>query len=165
MENLKLGQKILATTTCMLDNQIFKLEPTTLVDAFETKHQEGLQIRLGEGHWGACPTRSRDCVVTNTDEVDVIFERRCKGLLEKLESGEYKNKLFLIDNKPPYHISILMLSLSDSVNSLKEGNYKVYRGSYASLKVYNDNLGENCFLDIKDALKYYKKKVAEYLVV
>ena len=49
MKDLKLGIGILATTTCYLDNEVFKLHPTTLTDAYESssKHIKGLQIKLG----------------------------------------------------------------------------------------------------------------------
>ena len=77
MKDLRLGMNILATSTCYLDNEVFKLEVTTLADAYESdsSHVKELRIKLGEGHWGACPTRSRSQICINSDEIKAIANK------------------------------------------------------------------------------------------
>ena len=86
---------ILATTTCYLDNEVFKLHPTTLIDAYtsDSSYSKGLQIKLGKGHWGACPTRNRNEVCINSKEVKKLAEKTLTKMLESSKKGELEKGL------------------------------------------------------------------------
>jgi len=159
MEGLILGMPILATTTSSSDNELLKLHPTTLVDAYETNHplREKLQIKLGDGHWGACPTRNRTQVCINPDEVDAFANDRLSEHIKNSKDHKPKSKLYFVELNGTHCMTISMLSFSRNVNSLAEGRYREYTGTYASMKIHNDNLPVNFFYTIEDAIKYYVK--------
>jgi hypothetical protein len=150
MKDLKLGMPILASTSLMLDNEILKLHPTTLVDAFETSHQKELQIKLGKGHWGCLPTRNRSQVCINSKEVGEFANNR---LAEKFEeyANEDKKRIFIVNLNNNHSLTISTLTFSRTVNSLSEGSYSEYVGHYASMRI-GSRLPSNVFYSLNDAI-------------
>jgi hypothetical protein len=163
MKDLRLDMPILATTTCSHDNELLKLHPTTLVDAYETRHplKEKLQIKLGDGHWGDCPTRNRSQVCINPDEVGVLANDMLSEHIKNSKDHKPKSKLYFVELNGTHSMTISMLSFSRNVNSLAKGSYREYSGTYASMKIHNDNLADNFFYTIEDAIKYYVKTSKE----
>jgi hypothetical protein len=156
MKNLKIGMRILATTTCMLDNEVFKLHPTTLVDAYEPSNQKKLKIELGKGHWGACPTRDRDKVCINAKEVTKLANSSLERFIEKHKNDKPKSNLFYVSVNNTHSITISMLRYSHTVNSMANGTFTEYRGTYTSMRI-NDKLPTNHFYTIEDAIKCFSK--------
>lgn len=153
MSTLKLNQKILASTTCYLNDEFFKLEPTTLVDLYSVKHMKEPQVKLGDGHWGACPSRDRSRVVTELSELRPFFDSEIE---RKSLEGKF---IYLVE---PNRILIKRYKFSHNVESLKDGNYSVYRGDYASVHLPDNKLTSNTAFDIEGAYSILEKKVEHY---
>lgn len=151
MSTLKLNQKILASTTCYLYNEFFKLEPTTLVDAYSIKNSKELQIKLGDGLWGACPSRDRNRVVTELNELRAFFDSEIKY---KIQEGKF---IYLVER-----FVIRQYKFSHDVVSLKEGNYTVYNGDYCKIHLPDNKLTSNTAFDIEGAYKLLEKNVENY---
>lgn len=158
MKGLKLGMPILATTSLMLDNEILKLHPTTLVDAYETSHHKELQIKLGKGHWGCLPTRDRSQVFISPAEVKKYAKSRLAERIEEAKGHKPKEKLYYVRLNNNHSLTISIYSYSRSVNSLAEGSYAEYVGRYASVRIENDRLPSNCFHTIEEAIECFVKK-------
>ena len=150
MKDLSIGMNILASTSLMLDNEILKLHPTTLVDAYNTTNQKELQIKLGKGHWGCLPSRSRSQVCINTKEVG---EYANKKLAERFEqyAEESKKRIFIVKLNNNHSLTISTLTEYRTINSLREGSYTEYRGNYESLRITN-KLPSNVFYSLNDAI-------------
>ena len=157
MKDLKLGMSILATTTLMLDNEILKLHPTTLVDAYNTTHAKELQIKLGKGHWGCCPTRSRSEICIKDSEVRKYAKNRLAERLEEAKGHKPKQKLYYVKLNGDHSLTISIFSYSRNVNSLAEGSYTEYIGRYASIKV-GSRLPMDCFNSLEEAIKCFVNK-------
>ena len=158
MKDLRIGMNILATTTCYLDNEVFKLHPTTLVYAYESdnKYQKGLQIKLGNGHWGACPTRSRDEVCINSKEVIKLAKKSLAKHIELTKDNKPKHNLYFVKVNNTHSITISIIKFSRTVNSLAEGSYTEYSGRYISMKIHNA-LPHGFFYSLDDAIKFFAK--------
>jgi len=158
MKDLKIGMNILATTTCMVANEVFKLHPTTLVDAYESDNARGLQISLGKGHWGACPSRSRERICINQAEVIKLAKKELETHISKTKDDKPKSKLYFVQNNNGHSITINVMRLNETVKSLAEGSYKVYRGDHISMKV-NDasSLPKGYFYNIDEAIEFFSK--------
>jgi hypothetical protein len=158
MKDLKLGMPIFATTTCMLDNEIFKLHSTTLKDAFNTSHHKSLQIRLGEGHWGACPTRNREQVCINEAEIKALATSMLADKIVSQSEQEPKSVIYIVKFLNN-NLTISSLRKWNEVNSLREGSYIEYRGHYANMRIGNQ-LPTNVFYTIEGAIDLLSKKGA-----
>jgi hypothetical protein len=105
MSTLTLGQKILASTTLYLDNEIFKLHPTTLVDVFNVSYSKEKQIKLGFTG-GAIPNFTIHSLLhkmaydylssdsrkfTHSDILSLEKDYKISYILE----GSYSNRLFI----------------------------------------------------------------------
>ena len=156
MKDLRIGMNILATTTCYLDNEVFKLHPTTLVDAYESDRQRGLQIRLGKGHWGACPTRDRDEVCINSKEVIKLAKKSLAKHIELTKDNKPKHNLYFVRVNNTHSITINIMKFSRTVNSLAEGSYDEYSGKYISMKI-KGKLPQGFFYNLDDAIKFFAK--------
>lgn len=150
MKDLKLGMNILASTSLMLDNEILKLHPTTLVDAYNTTNHKELQIKLGKGHWGCLPSRSRSQVCINTKEVADFANNRLAERFEQY-AEETKGRIFIVKMNNNHSLTISTLTECRKIDSLKEGSYTEYRGNYASLRV-GASLPNNVFYSLNDAI-------------
>lgn len=160
MKDLRLGMNILATTTCYLDNEVFKLHPTTLVDAYESdsNHVNGLQIRLGEGHWGACPTRNRNQICINADEVIELAKKSLVKHIENTKDDRPNYNLYFVKVNNTHSVTISRVKYSRSVNSMAEGSFKEYSGQYISVKIRDENnLPRGYFYNLDDAVEYFSK--------
>ena len=165
MKDLRLGMGILATTTCYLDDEVFKLHPTKLIDAYESnsKHIKGLKIELGEGHWGACPTRDRDSVCINKNEVVELAKNRLTKHIELCKDHKPKRNLYYIEVNGMHSICIKVMQFSNSINSLREGNYNIYRGRNTKIKI-SDKLPKGFFYDIDKAIEYFSETSKKYFI-
>jgi hypothetical protein len=160
MKDLRIGMPILATTTCRLRNEIIQIHPTTLVDAYTSNNK--LHIKLGAGYWGACPTRDRDEVFINSGEVLEYAKRRLSEYVtENAERINNKKLIFIVDANA-CDVSISALSYSRKVESLAEGSFTEFTGSYASIKV-RDKLPSNVFYSLDDAIEYFVKVSKQFL--
>jgi hypothetical protein len=160
MKDLRLGMNILATSTCYLDNEVFKLEPTTLVDAYESdsSHVNGLQIKLGKGHWGACPTRSRSCVAINSAEIIELANKTLVTHIENTKNDKPKHNLYFVEGNNERTISLKRMTFSRRVNSLAEGTFIEYSGRYISRKIRDENnLPIGFFYNLDEAVEYFSK--------
>jgi len=160
MKDLRLGMNILATSTCYLDNEVFKLEPTTLVDAYESdsNHVNGLQIKLGKGHWGACPTRNRNQICINPDEIIEIAKKSLVTHIENTKNDKPKHNLYFVEGNNERTISLKRMKFSRRVNSLAEGTFIEYRGQYISVKIKDENnLPIGYFYNLDDAVEHFSK--------
>jgi hypothetical protein len=171
---LKLGQKILSSTTGSTDNHLVQLYFTTIADVV-TRNGE-TQIVLGEGLWGDCPRRPLECVITSKKDIKRYFDASVassleffKGrggygdLLEKLKAR--KGILHVHGFNNPKNICVSYLDFAGKTESLKEGNFKEYKApsGYGYLKVNEGTNPENVFRNLEDAFKYFEKKVIELL--
>ena len=158
MENLKLGQIIFVTTTLLLDGEIFKLHKTKLEDAITDRF--GTHIRMAnDNNWGACPTRSRDQVVTNRQELDALLDKsegykhHKQGNIDNPKKNVYKAS-FSVSRQ---EVTIQRFQFNQNITSLKEGSYSEYicKGSLGTttLKVYNEELPSNFFYTMEEAVK------------
>jgi hypothetical protein len=153
-EGLKLGQKILVDSSCYVHGEFIKLCTTRLVDAFESRGYSKPQIKMAKDHnnWGACPTRSRNMVIANEDDIKKFFEMKFKNqkkkvdelkekypdskyrtLEEKLEDGEVIFKVGF--NRGAGWIQVTPFFKSGTVNSLAQGKYDTYTGQEYSGKI------------------------------
>lgn len=158
MKDLKLGMPILATTTLMLENEILKLHPTTLVDAYETSNHKELQIKLGDGHWGCIPTRNRSQICINPAEVKEFAYNRLSDRIEEAKEHKEKSKLYIVKLNNTHSLTISLLHKGRTVNSLSEGSFIEYTGHYASMKIFNDRLPANMFHTIEEAIEFFVVK-------
>lgn len=154
MSTLTLGQKILASTTLYLDNEVFKLHPTTLEDVFTVSYSKEKQIKLGKGNWGACPDRDRNKTVCNVNELRDFFDSNLKN---KYDEGNF---IYIVSNK--WNFTIERLRYSHKLESLKDGNSTVYKGNYSSINLIDNKLKSNTSFDIEGAYKILEKYVDEY---
>jgi len=171
---LKLGQKILSSTTSSTDNNLVKLYFTTIADVVTRNGKT--QIVLGEGLWGDCPRRTLEEVITCKKDIKRYFDESVassleffKGrggygdLLEKLKAR--KGILHVHGFNNPKNICVSYLDFAGKTESLKEGNFKEYKApsGYGCLKVKESEVREDLFRTIEDAFKYFEKKVIELL--
>jgi hypothetical protein len=156
MKDLELGMPIFATTTLLLDNEICKLHATTLVDAYNTNHHKSLQVKLGEGHWGACPTRNREQVCINEAEIKELATNWMSEKLEQQKEFEAKSRIYIVQYKGT-RLTISILRKWKEVNSLAEGSYTEYTGDYASMRI-GGQLPSNVFYTLEDAIECFAKK-------
>jgi hypothetical protein len=87
---LKLGQRILVWSSCSDDCHVVKLEATTVKDVIVRNGD--VRVVLGEGRWGACPTRSLEDTVWDRESFDAYVARKEPdpedGVFYKTASGE-----------------------------------------------------------------------------
>lgn len=160
MKDLKLGMKLLVTSTLYLDNVIFELVPTQLADAYTVSTSKEVQVKMTKGHWGACPTRNRSQVAINGDEVRVIANRLLEKHRERVADEKPKHRLYYIDSQGD--IELKTLTFSRKYNSLSDGNYSLYTGGYVSLKVY-DTPNNSYFFNLDEAIEEFIRISERYL--
>ena len=172
--NLKLGQKILSSTTCSTDNHLVKLYFTTIADVV-TRNGE-TQIVLGEGLWGDCPRRPLSGVIACKKDIKRYFDASVASTLEFFKGrcgyGDIvenlkarKGVLHVHGFNNPKYICVSYLEYAGKTESLKEGNFKEYKAptGYGYLKVVEGTRPENVFRNLDDAFKYFEKKVVQLL--
>jgi hypothetical protein len=166
MEDLKLRMGILVTTTCMLRGEAFKLHPTTLVDAYTT-NGKNLRIKMGEGHWGACPTRKREEVCISVDEVKAMAKTKMTKVLENLKEQSINKCLFTAKVNNKHSVTIQTYKPSKTINSLSSGEYVEYVNvgelHDAKISVYNGELPNGVFDNIDAVIEDYGKKCKVFL--
>jgi hypothetical protein len=171
---LKLGQKILSSTTSSRENHLVQLYFTTIADVV-TKNGE-TRIVLGEGLWGDCRDRTLDRVITCKKDIKRYFDESVTNALEffkgRIGEGDILEKLKTRKgilhvhgfNNPKY-ICVSYLEFAGKTESLKEGNFKEYKAptGYGYLRINEGTNPENVFRNLEDAFKYFEKKVVEIL--
>jgi hypothetical protein len=164
---MELGQKIFVTTSLLLKPQIFKMHFTFLKDAYTSKFEKEMRIELGQNHnWGALPTRVRSEVVIEPNDLDAIFKSRLNLPLMR-ENEVDKNRVYVVDFMNQ-NLTIDLLTYSNTVNSLRDGHYKVYSAATElgtiSIKVpVGEDLQKRCFYTIDEAFKEYKEILTNQL--
>lgn len=156
MKALTLNQKIFVTTTCYVCDQFFKLESTTVKDV--VTNDRGERILLGEGHFGACTTRSRKEVAGYSEDIRGIFEREID-----LSKTDDKKVLFIVEVNRA-QITISKAKLWDTQTSLANGKEEIFIGidrfsGGSKYTIRNGVLPANCFHEIEEAYKFFELSV------
>lgn len=155
MKDLRLNQRIYVTTTCYVCDQLFKLERTTVSDVLTRNNK--VDVVLGNGHFGACPTRQRNQVVGNIEELRAVFESEIDTKAESVKSV-YGVSI------TPTQISISKYKFHETRESLANGKESIYYGinrfsGGARMVVRNDELPKGYFFNIEDAYNEFAKLI------
>lgn len=159
MEDLKLGMPIFVTSTSGKDF-LLDIVLTTLENATKRSSSDHIEIEMGKGLWGACPTRRRSAVFINADEVKTYAVTELADVTY-ITKGE--EPLYVVNfNNNNNHLSLVEYSFKERVTSLRDGTFTEYGNGYSTLRV-RDELPKYAFYSISDAIEYFANKSKEFL--
>jgi hypothetical protein len=115
MENLKLNQKILVDSSCYFGGQIIELDKTSVYDVID-----GRVTMENNNNWGACPTRSRNQVVSTEAEAEVFFNKKIQSF-KKRELFNEEDVYLVKDDTGRNSVSLFRYRKQKSTTSLREG--------------------------------------------
>ena len=161
MEDLKLGMPIFVTSTsgkdCLLD-----IVFTTLENATKRSSSSYIEVEMGKGTWGACPTRRRNNVFINTDEVKAYaLNKLAERLVGASDNETTKESLFVVKYFSG-HLSLMEFPLIDKVTSLRNGTFSEYVNGYSTIRIGNE-LPEDTFYSLNDAIECFVNKSYDFL--
>jgi len=173
MHKLKLNQKILSSTTGSMNNHLVDLYLTTIKDAITQNGRT--KVVLGEGHWGQCPDRGLDQVITCKKDIKSYFDKSMEYALKHfkekhgtdvLERLKERKCILVVDHFNEKYLNVSFFDYAGKTESLKDGTYRTYKsnvGGYSLLTIKEGETRKDVFRNLEDAYKYFEKKVIEIL--
>ena len=162
LNELKIGQPIIANSTCYFQGELIDVCLTSIADAYK-QDRLGIRIKMAKDHnWGACPTRGLDNVIISQEDIKKLFDKRLEQYLSK-NKLDHSKTVWWVGITPAKNIKVIPMTFQKKVESLAEGNYDLYASRMHQTRVVNGKTPANVWSDIDGAYIEFERLAKAYI--